>query len=291
MEKKVYFVILHYQTISETVECIESILKNVEYDNKHIVVVDNASPNKSGSYLKDYYENNNNVKIIINEENLGFARGNNIGYDYAKKNGAQYIIQVNSDTIFLDKFFIHNLIKIHEEKEYAVLGPKIVALANGELQNPLKNGVKTIKQVERKICIFKIKLMLSYLNADQIIKKIFKHREEFEEEQDKEYIEINEDVNVLLHGCCFIFSPQYINEFDGMFDGTFMYYEEHILYYLCIKKKLKMLYTNKIKLYHRRNASTKEVHIKAINRRRFIYRESIKSLISFKNFIKSQGDF
>lgn len=290
MKEKVYFVILHYQTINETIECVESIIKNVEYDNKHIIVVDNNSPNKSGIYLKDYFNNNKNIKIIINNENLGFAKGNNVGYKYAKDNGAQYIIQVNSDTIFLDKYFINNLIEIYKEKKYAVLGPKIVALANGELQNPLKNGVKTLSEIEKKIYILKLKLILSYLRLDQITQSILKGKNKFEQYYDKEYIDINEKVDFLLHGCCFIFSPQYINKFDGMFNGTFMYYEEHILYYLCIKKNLKMLYTNNIKIYHKRNASTKEVYTKAVNRRRFVYKESIKSLLAFKNLVENKGD-
>lgn len=290
MKDSVFFVVLHYQTIDETTECINSIINNIEYDNKHIIIVDNASPNKSGLYLKDYYENNKEVSVIINEENLGFARGNNVGYAYAKKNEAKYIVQVNSDTIFLDRFFINELIKIHKEKKYAVLGPKIIALGNGELQNPLKNGVKTLKDIGKKIIVLKIKLLLSYLYLDQFIINILKKKQDDSYSKDVEYLNITEEIDVLLHGCCFIFSPEYINAFDGMFGGTFMYYEEHVLYYRCNKKGLKMLYSNRIKLYHKRNASTKEVYSRDVNRRRFTYNESIKSLLAFKNYILGRGE-
>ena len=84
MNESVYFVILHYQTVSETTQCVSSIINNIEYDNKHIIIVDNSSPNKSGTYLKEYYKYDKNIEVIINKENLGFAKGNNIGYAYAR---------------------------------------------------------------------------------------------------------------------------------------------------------------------------------------------------------------
>ncbi len=39
---KVAFVILNYESTLETIKCIQAILK-LEYENKDIVVVDNAS--------------------------------------------------------------------------------------------------------------------------------------------------------------------------------------------------------------------------------------------------------
>ena len=78
------FVILHYISITDTIECIESILKNINYLKYYIIVVDNGSKNNSGNILKEKYKNNSNVKVILNENNLGFARGNNVGYKLAK---------------------------------------------------------------------------------------------------------------------------------------------------------------------------------------------------------------
>lgn len=291
MNLDVYFVILHYQTIDETTECVNSILNNIKYENKKIIIVDNDSPNKSGLYLMNYYRDNCNVEIIINNSNLGFAKGNNIGYRYAKENGAKYIIQVNSDTIFLDKNFVNELIEIYNQKKYSVLGPKIVSLGDGELQNPLKNGVKSLKDIEKKIIMLKCEAVLSYFRLDKLIIDLINGKKNNYDCNDYEYMEINKESDVLLHGCCFIFSPKYINMFDGMFEGTFMYYEEHILYYQCIKKGLKMLYTNRIELYHKRYASTKEIYSTDVSRRRFKYKESIKSLESFKNYILGRGEY
>ena len=53
------YVILHYQAIEETKKCIKAIEKNTTSDYK-VIIVDNASPNKSGMILKK-----NMLKIII----------------------------------------------------------------------------------------------------------------------------------------------------------------------------------------------------------------------------------
>ena len=118
---KVYFLILHYQAIQETISCVESILQL--YDNISIVVIDNNSPNKSGRELEERYREYENIKIIITKGNLGFARGNNVGYEYAKSQGADFIIQVNNDTLFEDKNFVKTMLQLYEKEKYAVLIP------------------------------------------------------------------------------------------------------------------------------------------------------------------------
>ena len=53
-----------------------------------ILVVDNASSDNSVEYLEQHYPE---IKIIKNNSNTGFAKANNIGYDWAKKYKADYI--------------------------------------------------------------------------------------------------------------------------------------------------------------------------------------------------------
>ena len=49
---KFVFVILHYKTEKDTIECIESI-KKLSYKNIEIVIVDNGSQNGTGENLKN----------------------------------------------------------------------------------------------------------------------------------------------------------------------------------------------------------------------------------------------
>lgn len=55
MDKKVYIIILNYNSWQDTIECLESVLKN-SYENYQIIVVDNNSPNNSMDYLLKWAE-------------------------------------------------------------------------------------------------------------------------------------------------------------------------------------------------------------------------------------------
>ncbi|MFV9677673.1 MAG: glycosyltransferase family 2 protein, partial [Methanosarcinales archaeon] len=55
-------------------------LQNQIYPNLEIILVDNGSSDGSVGYVK---ENFRSVKLIVNEENLGFSGGNNRGIEKA----------------------------------------------------------------------------------------------------------------------------------------------------------------------------------------------------------------
>ena len=68
------FIILHYKNINDTIECINSI-RTLEDNNYKIVVVDNNSGIEEDDIkLKSLVDD-----LIILEENIGFAKGNNKG--------------------------------------------------------------------------------------------------------------------------------------------------------------------------------------------------------------------
>ncbi|WP_243548896.1 glycosyltransferase [Priestia megaterium] len=78
------YVILHYLTNDDTSKCVKSIQQCNQNQDFNIVIVDNASHNKSFLSIKEEFSNLSNVYFIENDYNMGFAQGNNIGYDYAK---------------------------------------------------------------------------------------------------------------------------------------------------------------------------------------------------------------
>ena len=62
-----------------TKECVDTLLKVFAGRKFHIVIVDNGSANETGLKLKEQYADNSNITVLINKENLGFAKGNNVG--------------------------------------------------------------------------------------------------------------------------------------------------------------------------------------------------------------------
>lgn len=99
-----FIIIVSYNTKKLTLECIRSIYNSRPNLSFEVIVVDNGSKDGSIEELKKLRtEEIKNLKIIENEENLGFAKANNQGISRAcrfavKKATGKYILLLNSDT-------------------------------------------------------------------------------------------------------------------------------------------------------------------------------------------------
>lgn len=93
----VSIIIVNYNTNQLTCNCIGSIYTETTDIDFEIIVVDNASQREDPHMIRKKYPL---VNLIINKENEGFGRANNIGISHAK---GTYILLLNSDTIILDK--------------------------------------------------------------------------------------------------------------------------------------------------------------------------------------------
>lgn len=142
---KVSIIILNWNGVNDTLECLKSLYK-VNYNNFDIIVVDNASEDDSVEQINKYhkeknnqiitrkkshspvknYNSNKNLFLIENDKNYGFAEGNNIGIKYALNNlKPDYILLLNNDTI-VDKEFLSELINVGDsEDKIGILGPTI----------------------------------------------------------------------------------------------------------------------------------------------------------------------
>jgi len=89
-------IIVNYKTLELTSNCIDSILKsNTKGLDYEIIVVDNASEDGSIESIQNQFPS---VKIIVNHENQGFSKANNLGMKAAV---GDYVLLLNSDTISL----------------------------------------------------------------------------------------------------------------------------------------------------------------------------------------------
>jgi GT2 family glycosyltransferase len=87
-------IIVNYNTRQLLDDCLESIYKaDQPKGGLQVVVVDNASVDDSMDMVAKKYPG---VIAIKNSENLGFAKGNNVGVNAAD---ARYVLFLNSDTV------------------------------------------------------------------------------------------------------------------------------------------------------------------------------------------------
>lgn len=241
------FVILHYGDAAVTIEAIESILSLDRGERKvSVIVVDNASPNGSGEQVKKQIEFLPDFFYIHNEENLGFAKGNNIGFKYAKNElKADFIILMNNDAVIESADFFVLVEQDYSSEKFAVLGPSIHTLM-GKEQNPLRLQMLRGFRLKLTVAYLWIDLLASYLFVSPVISHLLKMIPR--KVKKRKHYAMN---NVELHGCFLIFSPEYIRRFDGLDDRTFMYCEEEFLFARCMFNDLKTRFNPVIQISHK----------------------------------------
>jgi GT2 family glycosyltransferase len=105
---KLSIVILCFNQLEYTKQCIESVLQNTICDYYEVVVVNNGSSDGTVEYLELLRGKHANIKIVNNSENLGFSKGMNIG---VRNSSGEYIILLNNDTI-VDINWDYNLVDL-----------------------------------------------------------------------------------------------------------------------------------------------------------------------------------
>ena len=264
------FVMLHYNNIDDTMKCLNSLEK---FDS-NIVVVSNS---------KDY-DNLKRIekrvsKVIVNDENIGFAKANNIGCKYAIEHfKPDFLCVINNDVIIEQKDFIIQVEKLYKKYYFDILGPKILP-EESDSCNPFY-AYKTLDEVrakinytEKLIKIYQSGFLRSLLNIYLKIKAFFR-------KEKKTTNGVQDQLNVALHGCALIFSKKYYQKFNDVFyDGTFLFHEEEFLVLRAKKYNLVMLYSPKIELYHKEGSSlSKKFEKKKYDSLIFRNKEILKSL-------------
>lgn len=277
----IVFVVLHYETLDDTEKCINSLLKYLSYKNVQVVVVDNGSTNGKLERLEANYKENKQMHFVCSENNLGFARGNNIGFSFAKKElNADIIILANNDLVFEQEDFIDKLVKAYELEKFDVAGPQIRSLVDKKNQNPVPVLYHNVSEVKKRILKYYILFLLSIFNLDVAVqRKVAQPIEEYKP---------NEKDDFQLHGACMFFANQYIQKYDGLCDKTFMYCEESILKCMVDRDNMCMKYYDEIKVWHKEGSSTSATCGSSVKKRRFFYKNSIASCRVLEELMKSE---
>jgi GT2 family glycosyltransferase/glycosyltransferase involved in cell wall biosynthesis len=92
----VSIIIVTYNNLELTQRCIDSIIRNTTYPNYEVIIIDNASTDDTRNYLRYLARTKPAVKVILNNDNLGFAAANNQGLRLAR---GDYLVLLNNDTV------------------------------------------------------------------------------------------------------------------------------------------------------------------------------------------------
>ncbi len=122
-------IILSYNTQEILGNCLASLvtLQNVQIGKDfEVVVVDNASSDGSAHYVAEHFPQ---VKLVLNETNLGFSKANNVGVQATSD--TPYVLFLNSDTIVPEGTLDETLRYIEKHPDVGVLTCRVELWSGG----------------------------------------------------------------------------------------------------------------------------------------------------------------
>lgn len=273
----VSIVILNWNGYKDTIECLTSLSQCVN-ENFEIILVDNASSDgsveiiekwiadaivsmdgKKFEIVKDNSDIINDlsfipVHILLNSENLGFAKGNNTGIELALKHNASYILMLNNDTVVSENFLGELLLFFEIHPEYDVATPQI-------------------RYYDKRDIIWNCGGSLSSYGS----RKYFFDDKPATDLPAKEFLNIS-----FITGCALMIKTELIKKI-GMLTEDFFFGEEDFEFSLRLRKnKAKVACVLKSLIFHKVNSSISRTSEFVIGK---IYIHYLNRFIDMRNFM------
>lgn len=243
------FVFTNYNNSGYSKAAVESIVENNSERSYKIVIVDNSSASSDIEKLKLVKLNNPEIELILNDKNVGYFKGLNIGLKFLQLEYPEirHIVVGNNDLIFPKNFIseIRQEFKLFEI--HPVISPDIITL-DGEHQNP--HVINKLSKLRELI----YDLYYSNFILSQIILIIAKLTKKITDRRDETHFEKAQMISQ-GYGACYILGPVFLEEFGTLWAPTFLMGEEYFLSKQLEKKDMKVFYTPKIKVNHHDHAT------------------------------------
>lgn len=266
-------VLLNWNGDEDTIECLES-LKTLDYPSFDVYLVDNDSQKQSINNIINYLEKDSfyrsatvkkddlssfkkedktNLVFILNDNNAGFAGGNNVALNYIKDNVQEgYVLLLNNDTIVSKDLLTSMVSKFnesddtgfvgathyyyHEKDRIQTLGGGLIDLVHGECTAVTQPGT----------------------------------RDEFD----------------FLTGSCILMSCDVLRDVGVMYEEYFMYWEDVDWSTTARKKGHKLKISDTGYIYHKEGASIKSLsRIYYHTRNRILYMKRHTSGLVYYKFL------
>lgn len=235
-------IIVNYKTKELTRQALDSIYRYKWNINFEVIVVDNASKDKSVDILEREFPH---ILLIENDENLGFAKANNMGI--ARSRG-RYILLLNSDTVVMEDAFTKTIEYMEKNPGVGAVGCKVV-LPDGSLDKACKRSFPTPQNA-----------LYNVLKLD----KLFPNNKAFGA-YNLTYLDENQIHEVDCLVGAFMMVRREIIDRVGVLDGDFFMYGEDIDWCYRIKAAgWKIIYYPETKIIHYKGGSSKKKSPKLI---------------------------
>ena len=134
--KDITAVITSFKSENKIVDCIKSLGSEIE-----IIIIENSNDKKLKNKLEEKYSN---LKCILSEQNLGYAKGNNLGLSLVK---TKYALIINPDAT-VQSNTIENFIQTAKLKpDFAIIAPFVQEKNQNNLKG-FRDGITEVKNVK-----------------------------------------------------------------------------------------------------------------------------------------------
>lgn len=226
--------IVNWNTKEFLDKCLSSIIDKTYGITYEVIVVDNNSSDASIEMLKDKYSW---CHVIINKENLGFAKANNQALNISK---GKYVIFLNPDTELITNAFPSMIKFLDDNSQYGAAGCKLLN-TDGTIQFTCARAFPTHFN---QLCHF---LMLNRLFSTS----------SFFSNEDLEYWDHNDSREIdVISGACLMVRRAIAEKLGGFDEKTFMYSEDVDLCYRIKRLNRKIYYLAEAEIMHYSGASS-----------------------------------
>ncbi len=231
-----------------------------------IIVVDNASDDGSVEMVQTLYPD---VTLIANDENVGHAKGNNIGISAAQ---GKYLLVMNTDIIITEPSDVTKMLEyLEEHEEVGLIGPQLKN-GDGSIQRSCFRPYSQFTPLYRRTPLGKLPSAQRDLQNHLMV--------------DFDHLEIRE-VDWIL-GACFIVRKDIIDAIGPFNESFFLYFAD---YELCDRLKangyMVIYYPHtSIVHYHRRESAQRSIWGGLGSLLNYVTRIHVKDWMQYKKIVK-----
>ena len=135
--KDITAIITSFRSEKKIINCLKSLGKDIK-----IIIIENSNDEKLKNKLENEYPN---LKCILSDKNLGYAKGNNLGLSMVK---TKYALIINPDAEVhhqaIDNFFLATKTK----PNFSVIAPYIQETKDDFLYRNTEKGIYEVKNVK-----------------------------------------------------------------------------------------------------------------------------------------------
>ena len=240
MTIEVAVLIVSYNSRDDLAVCLPSVLGSVDPGLQiHVVVVDCASSDGSPDYVQQSFSN---VEVVRLNENLGYAGGNNRGYEYIQRTypDTKYLAILNPDIRVTSGWLTPLVEHLEANANVAIVQPKILLMDQPDRIDTAGNQSHV--------------LGFGFVSA---------HGEKDDGRWDKPK-EI-----AFASGAAMVVSMDALDESGLFYDAYFMYLEDTELSWRMRLRGLKVMYQPTGKVYHAHDPSRTPKHMYWLERNRW----------------------